>query len=31
MRGYCENLNEPDFEKMKLTPSADYVESNKKK
>jgi len=30
MRGYCENLNEPDFEKMKLKPSAAYMEGIKK-
>jgi len=30
MRGYCANLNEPDFEKMKLSPSEEYLESTKK-
>lgn len=25
MRGYCENLNDPDFKKMALTPSAAYM------
>jgi len=27
MRGYCENLNEPNFEQMKLVPSEDYLKT----